>query len=182
MNYRRLLTCAASVAAFATGGTAMAQPGDTFTSSGTATARITSPVAVAKTADLEFGTMIAPATGWARVTIHARNGSRNGNGNTVFVANNGFARGAFAVTGPANTDILITTPAPTFELTGPGAPMTVDRLRISFDDSAQRSLPRSVTIPATGAADMHVGGRLRFRAGQAPGQYSGTFLIVVTHQ
>ncbi len=126
--------------------------------------------------------MIAPATGQARVTINARNGTRTGNNNTVFVASNDFAPAVFVITAPANTSIAISTPAPTFELTGPGAPITVDRLRLSFNNSGQRTLPRTFAMPGSGAANMQIGGRLRFRAGQAPGQYSGNFTIIVTHQ
>ena len=154
---------------------------NTDTAQGASQATVVEPIQITKVSDLEFGSIVAPATGIARVTINARTGARTSNVNATPVGTV-FGRGQFVVTGVPNTTVNLTTSSPTIQLTGPGAPMTVDRLRVNRNNSGQATLPRAYTIPASGTMDVGFGGRLRFPAGQTPGDYSGTFDLTVTYQ
>ncbi|MCR2835152.1 DUF4402 domain-containing protein [Parerythrobacter lacustris] len=153
----------------------------TSTAQGTSRANIVVPVQITKIADLAFGSIVAPASGTGRVTINARTGARTSNVNASPVGT-GFSRGRFVVTGRPNTAVNLTVGSPTIQLTGPGAPMVVDQLRVNRNNGGPGALPRVYTIPASGTMNVGFGGRLTVPTGQAPGNYTGTFDLTVTYQ
>lgn len=182
MTARILTVSASSILAAATGAfataPAMAEP---VTAQGSSSATVVDPIHITKVADLAFGSIVAPESGVGRVTINARTGARTTNANASVVGT-GFERARFEVTGIPNTAVNLTTSSPTIQLTGPGAPMTIDQLRVNRNTGAQNTLPRVYTIPASGTMDVGFGGRLNVATGQAPGEYSGTFDLTVTYQ
>lgn len=153
----------------------------TSTAQGTSRANIVVPVQITKISDLAFGSIVAPASGTGRVTINARTGARTSNVNAAPVGT-GFGRGRFVVTGRPNTAVNLTVGSPTIQLTGPGAPMVVDQLRVNRNNGGPGTLPRVYTIPASGTMNVGFGGRLTVPTGQAPGIYTGTFDLTVAYQ
>ena len=152
------------------------------TVSGTASATVYEPVQIVNTSDLDFGSIIPNGTGVGRVRINARNGNRNTNVNVEPYGTTGFGRALFTITGESRSFVNLTTTTPIITLTGPGAPMTVDRLRVSRNGGGQRALPQTYRIPASGSMTIGFGGRLRVATDQAPGFYTGSFDLIVTYQ
>lgn len=152
------------------------------TASGTSTATVYEPVQIVNTSDLDFGSIIPNGTGVGRVRINARNGNRNTNVNVEPYGTTGFGRALFTVTGEPRAFVNLTTTTPVITLTGPGAPMTVDRLRVSRNGGGQRELPHVYRIPLSGSMTIGFGGRLRVDTNQAPGFYTGNFDLIVTYQ
>ena len=155
---------------------------DTDTQQGSSQAEIVEPITVTKTTNLDFGKIVAHSTGIGRVRINARNGNRTHNANTSVLGTTGFSRALFDVTGEARRFVILSTSSNTITLTGPGTPMTVDRLRVSRNNRGQRSLPRRYRIPRSGSMEIGFGGRLNVPANQTPGIYTGTFDLTVIYE
>ncbi len=151
-------------------------------SNGDARARVVSPIRIVNTAPLDFGKIITNGTGIGRVRINARTGARQMNRNVTPYGVTGFQRASFAVTGEARTMINLTTSSPVVTLNGPGAPMTMDQLRINRDNGGQRALPVAFRLPRNGEMTVGFGGRLRVANNQAPGVYTGSFDLIVAYQ
>lgn len=161
---------------------AVAAPAHADTVQGSAQAEIVEPVTITKTADLDFGLIVAHSTGTGRVVINARNGNRTHNANTSVLGATGFGRALFDVTGEARRFVILSTASNSITLTGPGTPMTVNRLRVSRNGAGQRSLPRRYRIPNAGSMEIGFGGRLNVPPNQTPGTYTGTFDLTVTYE
>ncbi|MEO8431433.1 MAG: DUF4402 domain-containing protein [Acidobacteriota bacterium] len=134
-------------------------------------------LAIARTADLQFGDLGAtPSAGTA--VIDAATGGRTVTGGVV-AAGALFNAGAFDVllcgpAGPKRFDVIL--PAGSVTLAGPGgATMTVDTFTASPKTSNVSGSTSSVTT-------ITVGGTLRVGANQAPGAYTGTFTVIVARQ
>lgn len=140
------------------------------TQSANINALIANPIVLAKTADLEFGS-ITPSTAATTVIIDPA-GTVNA-GSTAIGINGAPDAAAFTVSGLALQTFAVTLPADgTVTLAGPGAPMAVD----AFTSDA------AAAISAGGGPDAFgVGATLTVGADQTSGAYSGSFNVTVSY-
>ncbi len=133
-------------------------------------------IAIARTAELRFGQLIATASAGTAV-IDASTGARTVTGGVV-AAGGAFNAGAFAVllcgnAGPKKFDVILPAGAITIANSG-GATMTVDAFTVNPAGrvSGDTATPTTITVGGT----LHVG------ANQAQGFYSGAFAVTVARQ
>lgn len=145
-----------------------AQAQATATATTGASVTIADPIAITKTADLAFGTVV-PSAAAGTVTVGTANdrtvaGGVSALGGTVTSA-------AYTVTGYGNSTYAITLPA-SVSLSGPGTAMTASSFVSSVGGSASLS---------GGSGGFTVGATLSVGANQAAGAYSGTFDVTVAY-
>ena len=141
----------------------------TASATASASARIYQPISIAKTADLNFGSMIAtPAAGQVSLTPA---GVRTATGGAVLASAVGVSAAAFAVAGEPNTSFSVALPASIQIASGVNS-MTVD----TFSTDAAAYL-----LDAAGAHPLSVGANLSLAANQPAGLYSGSFSVTVAY-
>jgi Mat/Ecp fimbriae major subunit len=157
---------------------------DAFASTGNAmaTSAVRPATTLAKTRDLDFGSIIRGATA-GTVTLNARTGVRTRTGGVALLGT-GFTTAAFSGSGTAGTQARLSVGAPTVALTrvGGGATMTLNTLRVSIGGGAVQTLPRNFNLPASGLQTIAIGGRLNVAANQLGGVYAGTFTLTMNYQ
>ena len=137
-----------------------------------------SSIAIAKTADLDFGSLIATGSAGTAV-INPTSGARTVTGG-VFQVGGAFGPAGFNVllcgaAGPKRFDILL--PSAPIALTGSsGGIMTADTFTTN---SGPNNVSGSTTPPPT---PFSVGATLHVGANQRGGTYSGTFTVTVIRQ
>lgn len=136
---------------------------------------IIQPISLAKTADLQFGRIIARTTA-NRVTINPTTGARTASlGATTLAPGTPSSRATFTITGAPGLTSTITLPATvTLTRSGGGATMTVNTFR--------RTPTGNPVIPATGSYTLNIGARLNVGANQAMGDYTGSFAVTTDYQ
>lgn len=146
---------------------ALAAPGDTATTQGTATAQVVAPIAITHNAGaaLSFGTMTAGNGGLVRVDAA---GAGTVSGEVRLVAGGTTSADAFTVTGDANRAFSITT--------GNGT-VTAGANSMAFTTTAAAS----GTLNASGTTSFRVGGTLTVASNQAAGSYTGSYNATVTY-
>ena len=130
-------------------------------------AACTKPITVSETRQLNYGTLFV--TGGGGTAKIAANGTV-----TVpagFVASGATAAGTFKVTGSNNCTVLISFVAGT--LIGPGAAMQIQNF--TTDAGATPTLQHGGTLT------FDVGADLVINAGQAGGNYTGTYMVTVIY-
>ena len=141
------------------------------TGTGNISAKIVAPVTVTETQGLHFGTILAPTDSAKTVTI-STDGSRSDGGSGILVNTNTGKAGLFNVTGAVNQKMTITKPGPV-ELTSTGGDkMTVN----NFVTDPNGDLTLSGT-----SGQIKVGADLTVNAGQAVGDYAGTYTVTVSY-
>jgi len=151
------------------GGAAQAQSSNSDSATASASATIVSAIAIAKTADLDFGEVVAGGTSGTVVLSTANERSVTG-GSTLGNAA-GAAAASFSVTGDSDGSFSITLPSST-TITDGTNDMTVDNFVSSPADSSTLS---------SGTATISVGATLNVDADQVAGSYTGTFDVTVTY-
>lgn len=130
-------------------------------------------IAISNTQALAFGKFVAGSGG--SVTVSA-SGARSASGGVLLVASGAVAVAQFSVTGDPNVTYAVTLPADdvvTITIAGGGNSMAVN----SFVSN-----PASTgTLDGGGAQTLKVGATLTVGAGQAVGNYSGTFDVIVVY-
>lgn len=135
------------------------------TATGTASATVLTPIAIAAGTALNFGTLAGNASGGTVVVTAA--GARSTTG-TVVVTGAAFSAGTFTVTG---------TGAATFAVTYPGSFNVVsgsDTMAVAVTGAATGTL-------SGGTVSLPVGGTLTVGANQAAGSYTGTYVMTVEY-
>lgn len=155
---------AASVMAAAMVGASSAQAAS---GTGTATAKVLTPLTVTSTRDLAFG-VIVPSTSANTVVLTAA-GARTCNVTTCVGTP---TSGQFNVTGTAAQVVTIAGDAGPFTLSSGTNSMTVSGLTVSA---------ATATLTA-GTASFTVGGTLNVGANQAEGDYTGSYTVTVNYQ
>ena len=163
MNRRIVAALLVSLAAVA----AHAQSSASATAS--ALAKVISPIAITKTADLNFGTII---TGPAGTVIVSPAGVETASGATVVNPNPNVSAAQFSVTGEPSTAYSIALPS-TITITNGAQTMTVDNF-------TSNPTPTGL-LSGAGAQSLAVGARLNVLANQAVGNYAGTFTVTVAY-
>ena len=131
-------------------------------------------IAVSNTQALAFGKFVAGSGG--SVTVNA-SGARSATGSVFLVSSGGGAVAQFNVTGDPNATYAVTLPADdvvTITITGGGSSSMAVNSFISSPASTG-------TLSAAGAQALKVGATLTVGAGQAVGNYSGTFDVIVVY-
>jgi hypothetical protein len=148
-----------------------AQP--TVSATATATGTIIAPIAISKTADMNFGNIVSGAALGTVVLTPA--GVRSKTGGVFLPGTAGtVAAASFTVTGAIGFTYAITLPAAATTVTSGGNTMTVD---------TWTSTPTGTGTLAGGTQTLNVGGTLHVGASQAAGTYiSGTaFSVTVAY-
>lgn len=142
------------------------------------------PLSVVKTADLDFGNMIAP-TANATMTVNTADGSISTTG-ALIRAGGTPSRANFIVFGGPIQIINVSIPTSiTLKRTAGGNTqldkMTLDQMAIG---NGNRNFGTNVRglLGVTGIYNLTVGGRLNVKAGQKIGTYAGTFNMTVIYE
>ncbi len=171
---RQILSCmAVSAALMLAPAAAQAAPGNTRSVSGTATAAIIRPIAIAATASLRFGVIARPSTA-GTLTVSTTGAVSTTGGVTGSNAINqgaiGPRAGTFRVSGEPGRTFVVILP-PTATVTAPGGSMTISLFTVG-----------ALTGSPAGTLDIAVGGTLAVGANQAVGAYNGIYKITATYQ
>ena len=158
-------------------GAALAEPGDSASLNGTATAELVNPGRLYKLEDLRFGAFMQPSAN-ATLTI-TPDGAASGTGDIATGMNipqppEGRGPARFRLDGTANRAFVALIPN-RITITNGSATMDVR-------DITTNIRPGNNRFDGAGRFDLHIGGTLRANAIQAPGQYSGDFQITVIFQ
>jgi hypothetical protein len=170
MNKKHLLSSAVTTA-FLT--SIISQSALAATDTGTANARIVTPITIAETTEMNFGD-IQPEGGATTVTL-STTGVATPSGATVVTGSP--SQGVFSVTGTEAATYSITLPADgTVQLTGPGPAMNVN----GFNHNAGAT----PVIGVGGTSTLNIGAVLSVAgsATQTAGDYSGTYDVTVDYQ
>jgi hypothetical protein len=155
---------AASIAITASAASAATRPGGSMSV-------ILQPLSVVKTADLDFGTLVAGPTA-GTITVNPVSGARSSTGGTVTVGSPSTAA-SFQATGLVNQLYIVALGAPPLLTNGSGGTMPVTALALDG--------PTIRLFPAGNVATLRVGGTLSVAANQPSGDYIGSFTITVIY-
>lgn len=159
---KKILVFSIVLFAFAAGASAQS-------ATATATAVIVSPIALAQTADMSFGNIVADADGGTVVLVPA--GTRTLNGLVSPSLPGTITAASFNATGLANATYAITLPA-SHDITDGVQTMTVN---------AFTSTPSATgTLDASGAQTINVGATLNVNGNQNAGTYTNATGFTVT--
>ena len=147
---------------------AAAAPGDSASTSGTATAEIVSPIAITHdAATLNFGTIV-PGSAAGVVTVDASTGIATGDAEATVITGATSSADSFTVTGDAGRG---------FDITTTGGSVVSGGNSMTFTTS-----PSAPTGTLTGGtANFTVGGALSVGGAQAGGTYNGTYTASVAY-
>ena len=165
MDIRKLII-ATAVAAAALPAPALAAPTD----SADAEALLLLPLSITKVDDLDFGTVVSSSTS-GTVSIAADGSGQSVTGGVTPVASGTISRALFAGAGSAGqqVNIFLAPPANLSDGNGHTVPISL---------SLENSL---VTIDATRAFFVGIGGTVTIAPNQAEGTYSGTFTVLAQY-
>jgi hypothetical protein len=158
--------------------------GSDSTATAAVNATVVAPIAIAKNADLSFGTFAPDVEAAGTVVIAATTGGRSVTGG-AFVPTTGAAGtvASFGITGDAAATFSITLPDPTITLTHTDTTttMSVGTLTAAIGGGAVTLTSGAGTgALTTGAATLTVGGTLTVGANQKAGVYSNGSGLPVT--
>ena len=148
---------------------AAAAPGDSASTSGTATAEIVSPIAITHdaAASLNFGTIV-PGTNAGTVTVSASTGVATGDAEATVITGATSSADSFTVTGDDGRG---------FDISTTGGSVVSGGNSMTFTTS-----PSAATGTLTGGtASFTVGGALSVGGAQAGGTYNGTYTASVAY-
>ncbi len=131
------------------------------------------PLSIRKTADLDFGDLVASAS-TGTVTIDAAIDARSVGGGVIGAAGSMSSAARFTAIGLVNTLAVISLP-PSIVPTRGGGTETVTVSNVTTNGATKRPLPASATL------DMRVGGQLNVGANQVVGNYARTFTVTVLY-
>lgn len=170
------LTLLVAIAMAGTSGAAFAQASATQETTGST--RILQAITIEKDSELEFGSVVRPATaGTNTITIDATTGARalTGTGTGALAAGTAFGRATYTVTGEGGQSFSITGPG-TFDMSTAGGAEIAVTATLSAATGAL-----SGAIGSSGTATFGVGGSFDVSDSTATGNYSGTFDVVVAY-
>ena len=160
-NFSRLSLLAAVVATLST----LSVSAIAATATGTASATVLTPIAIAAGTALNFGTLAGNASGGTVVVTAA--GGRTTTG-TVVVTSGAFSAGSFTVTGTGAATFGVSYPASFNVVSG------ANTMAVLVTGAATGTL-------AAGTVSLPVGGTLTVGANQVAGSYTGTYVMTVEY-
>lgn len=171
--FLKTLTAAATLAAVAVAVPAFAQSAST---TGTGSITIVRPLTVTKNADLQFGTVVRPASGNGTVVV-SNAGARSFTGGITGLAT-GATPGAaqFTVEGEGGQSVSVTVPQ-TFQLVNGS-----DSLQVTTSNNLSGSTQTlSNGLGSSGNMTFKVGGSVPVSNGTPLGVYTGTFTVSASY-
>jgi hypothetical protein len=169
----------ALVSAFALGATALSGGATAATTANaTATATVVTPIAVAKSTDLVFGSFYPGAT-TGTVDVNT-NGTRTVTGGVVAATGATATAAKFDVTGQASAAYTVSY-ASGVTLTGPGTAMALTQISDFSGAGGAATLATAGTLSAGGTQSIYLGGSLAVGANQVAGAYTGTISATVVY-
>jgi hypothetical protein len=135
------------------------------TATGTANATVLTPIAIAATTALNFGTFAGNTAGTVVVSTA---GARSATGGVVLATGGTVSAGAFTVTGTGSATFAVTYPG-SFKVTSGS-----DTMAVQVAGAATGTL-------SSGTVSLPVGGTLTVGAAQAAGNYTGTYTMTVEY-
>jgi spore coat protein U-like protein len=170
----------ALISAFALGATALSSTASAANNAtATATATVVTPIAITKTADLVFGSIIPSATS-GTVAVNT-NGTRTVTGGVTAASSGATPVAAkFDVTGAATFTYAISYAAGV-TLTGAGAPMALTQVSDLTGTGGAAALVATGTLSAGGTQSIWIGGSLAVAANQTAGGYTGNITATVDY-
>jgi Domain of unknown function (DUF4402) len=147
----------------------VASPALAETGASQSKARLLQPINFAILLEMDFGQVVVGASG-GTVTLNPADGSRDCvTGGLTCTGSHSIAR--LILTG---SDAVVTvTYDPSFQISGPGAPMTVSPIFLGGSGS-------QVTLTG-GTVTIDFGANLAVNSGQVDGEYSGSFAVNVNY-
>lgn len=167
-----LLLLLAVVAMVGITGSAMAQTSATANASAT----ISVPISITKSADLSFGTLSGGAT--SGTCVIATDGTRSKTGGVTLLGSTG-QNAVYSVAGLVGQGFTITLPSSAVNISDGTHTMSIDNFVARIGEETTDGT--SSTIPAAGSAAVKVGATLNVAANQANGYYTGTFSVSVAY-
>lgn len=177
----RTLRIAVASLLLATGSHAFAQ-----STTGTIRTTIVPRLSLVKTADLDFGQVMASSTAAGSVTV-TPTGSRSAGGGAT-LAGGAASAGEFAGAGTRNQIVIFSFGAPSVLLTRVNGTqtMTVDSFTLGATSAGGLNQlgnsGRWRIVSSNGLFTLPVGATLRVGAAQTPGDYEGTFTLTAVYQ
>lgn len=135
-------------------------------------AEVITPIAISKTADLDFGSF---AAGTGGTVVISTAGARSATGAVVLSALDAGNAASFSVSGQANATYAITLP------TSATITHTVDSTKTMSIGTFTSNPSGTGTLSAGGAQTVTVGGTLTVGNAQTVGSYTGTFNVSVEY-
>lgn len=168
---RKILTMLASTAILTvlSVGVGLAQQ-NSDTATADVTADVVAAIAISTTTDMNFGKVVAGATGGTVVLTTA--GVRSATGGATLGNAGATAAAAFDVTGESGATYAITLPPSSATIISGSDQMTVD----AFDSD-----PDGTGTLTGGSETLNVGATLNLDANQPVGTYTGTFDVTVAY-
>ena len=147
------------------------------TATATASATIVTPLAITKTADMNFGNLAVNATAGTCALTAAAAPTRAVTGGVTLMGGGTVASAAFTVTGLINATYAITLPADgVVTLTGPGVPIPANTF------ISNPTVAAGGNLGAGGSQTLYVGATLSIAGSQAAGAYASTpFNVTVNY-
>ena len=181
MDIRTILGAAVAVASLCCA-PAVAAEGNPATETGDSKVIILNPLSFLTIEDLDFGSVIVPASGNGLVTIDPISGSTTYS-NIDYVAGvaNAPQRGRFLGSGSANQVVYVTTTLPTILEKSPGGPSVPVSLKLDRNPNSMGAYVY-VVDPLWLTFEIGIGGTLTVPQGTEPGSYSATFDVTATYQ
>lgn len=129
-------------------------------------------IAIQNTQGLAFGSFVSGSGGTVTVST---NGGRSASGGVLLIPSSSSSAAQFTVTGDADATYTIQLPGNDFvTLTGPGGDMVIN----DFTSSPSGATGQ---LSAGGSQTLLIGGTLNIANGQLPGNYSGSFTVIVDY-
>jgi len=143
---------------------------------GTATANVRRAMSIQVISGLSFGTIARPNIGTGSVAIDSGNGAVTLTGNRIRQMPGTVSRAVFEIGGEGGQSFTVSVP-PTFQLSGPGGPLTV---QTTTSVSGLQTLTGS--FGSTSTTTVGVGGSVQIPYNLNSGSYSGSFTVTVQYQ
>ncbi|MEQ7873582.1 DUF4402 domain-containing protein [Sphingomonas sp. ASV193] len=144
------------------------------TASATSTVSIVKPTSLTRVADLNFGTMLTPATGTGTIAVNPNTGTPTyGGGLTALAGTVGQAQ--FSGRASRLSLVWITLPAAPVTLTRSGGTETLVANNFTIDSAGQLRLVGTTPFP------IGIGATLTVPATAVGGVYSGSFALTVDY-
>ena len=169
---RKLFLAGAALVSLGFSHAALAQASAQATASGSTT--IIRPVTVTKTADLQFGRIVKPATGDGTVSMaNAADAVTAGSG--AMALSGTTSRAKFTINGEGAMGVSLTVPA-SFEMSN-----GTDQIVVTLDPDLGATTTLSGAAGAAGTKALNVGGSFSVPAAISTGAFVGTFDVTVAY-
>jgi hypothetical protein len=153
---------------------------ETASDTASASALIIQPITVTKDRDMEFGTLVKPRSGSAKVTV-ANDGTRTlGTGIASPTSSAAPTSAMFTIKGEGAQAMTVAVPA-TFELANGANKLTVTTSNDGSIASTGTTKSLSGALGAEGSYTVKVGGEFDLASSTATGTYTGSFTVTAAY-